>query len=46
MEAARREKAIATMAGLVGTLVFWRAVDDPEFADEILRACQVIFGSK
>lgn len=45
-EAARREKALATMAGLVGTLVLSRAVDDPEFADEILRAGQTVFGEK
>ncbi len=42
---ARREKALATMAGLVGTLVLSRAVDDPEFADEILKAGQAAFGS-
>jgi TetR/AcrR family transcriptional repressor of nem operon len=44
-EAANRERALATMAGLVGTLMLSRAVDDPEFADEILRAGQVYFGS-
>ncbi|PSH64450.1 TetR/AcrR family transcriptional regulator [Phyllobacterium sophorae] len=44
-DAAKREKALTTMAGLVGTLVLSRAVDDPEFADEILNAGQAAFGS-
>jgi TetR/AcrR family transcriptional repressor of nem operon len=34
----RRERAIATMSTLVGTLIISRAVDDPELADEVLRA--------
>src|SRR2546422_664672 len=34
--AARRQKAVATMAGLVGALVLSRAVDDPKLATEIL----------
>jgi TetR/AcrR family transcriptional repressor of nem operon len=33
------------MAGLVGAVVLSRAVDDPEFADEILNAGQAFFGS-
>src|ERR1700730_17358740 len=37
-QAARREKALATMAGLVGALILSRAVDDPALSDEILRA--------
>ncbi|UXN64745.1 hypothetical protein N8E89_02590 [Phyllobacterium sp. A18/5-2] len=44
-DAAKREKALTTMAGLVGTLVLSRAVDDPKFADEILNAGQAAFGS-
>ena len=36
--AARRDKALATMAGLVGALVLSRAVDDPGLSDEILEA--------
>jgi len=36
--AARRKKAIATMAGLIGALVLARAVDDPEMSNEILEA--------
>ena len=37
-EKARRERAIATMASLVGGLVLARAVDDPKLSDEILQA--------
>jgi TetR/AcrR family transcriptional repressor of nem operon len=36
--AARRRKALATMAGLVGALMLARAVDDPHLSDEILEA--------
>ena len=36
--AARREKALATMAGLVGALMLSRAVDDPALSNEILEA--------
>jgi TetR/AcrR family transcriptional repressor of nem operon len=36
--AARRQKAVATMAGLVGALMLSRAVDDPKLSDEILEA--------
>jgi TetR/AcrR family transcriptional repressor of nem operon len=35
---ARREKALATIAGLVGALMLSRAVDDPALSDEILEA--------
>jgi TetR/AcrR family transcriptional repressor of nem operon len=37
-EKARRQRAIATMASLVGGLVLARAVDDPKLSDEILQA--------
>jgi TetR/AcrR family transcriptional repressor of nem operon len=37
-EKARRERAIATMASLVGGLVLARAVHDPRLSDEILKA--------
>jgi TetR/AcrR family transcriptional repressor of nem operon len=36
--AAKRRKAIATLAGLVGGLTLARAVDDPALSDEILDA--------
>jgi TetR/AcrR family transcriptional repressor of nem operon len=36
--AARREKALVTMATLVGALVIARAVDDPALSDEMLEA--------
>ena len=36
--AARRRRALATMAGMVGALVLSRAVDDPALSDEILEA--------
>jgi TetR/AcrR family transcriptional repressor of nem operon len=36
--AARRQKAIATITGLVGALTLARAVDDPALSDEILEA--------
>jgi TetR/AcrR family transcriptional regulator, transcriptional repressor for nem operon len=42
--AARREKALATMAGLVGALMLSRAVDDPALSDEILQAAAATFG--
>ena len=35
---ARRQKALATYASLVGALVLARAVEDPALSDEILRA--------
>ena len=34
----KRQKAVATMAGLVGAMVLARAVDDPSLSDEVLRA--------
>jgi len=42
--AARRQKAIATMAGLVGALILSRAVDDPKLSDEILEAAAASLG--
>jgi TetR/AcrR family transcriptional repressor of nem operon len=36
--AARRENALATLAGLVGALTLARAADDPALSDEILNA--------
>jgi len=41
--AARRQKAVATMAGLVGALVLSRAVDDPKLSNEILDAAATAF---
>ncbi|HEX7798589.1 MAG TPA: TetR/AcrR family transcriptional regulator [Vicinamibacterales bacterium] len=40
---ARRKKALATMAGLVGALTLSRAVDDPRLAEEILEAAASTF---
>jgi TetR/AcrR family transcriptional repressor of nem operon len=34
----REEKALATIASLVGALVLARAVNDPKLSDDILRA--------
>jgi TetR/AcrR family transcriptional repressor of nem operon len=34
----KREKALATLASLVGAIVLARAVDDPVLSDEILKA--------
>jgi len=34
----RKDKALATVASLVGALVLARAVNDPELSDDILRA--------
>ncbi len=42
--AARHEKALATMAGLVGALMLSRAVDDPKLSDDILEAAAATFG--
>jgi TetR/AcrR family transcriptional repressor of nem operon len=42
--AARRKKALATMAGLAGALMLSRAVDDPALSDEILEAAAKTFG--
>jgi len=44
--AARREKALATMAGLVGALMLSRAVDDPALSNEILQATATEFGRR
>jgi TetR/AcrR family transcriptional regulator, transcriptional repressor for nem operon len=41
--AARRERAVATMAGLVGALVLSRAVDDPKLSTEILEVASATF---
>ena len=40
---ARRERALATMAGLVGALILSRAVDDSELSDQILEASAKTF---
>ncbi|WP_342361083.1 TetR/AcrR family transcriptional regulator [Terrarubrum flagellatum] len=37
---ARRKKALATMAGLVGAVTLARMVDDPVLSEEILRATE------
>jgi TetR/AcrR family transcriptional repressor of nem operon len=42
--AARRKRAIATLAGMAGALMLARAVDDPDLADEILTAARDVFG--
>jgi len=42
--AGRRQKALATMAELVGALILSRAVDDPKFSDEILEAAATSLG--
>ncbi len=44
--AARRRRAIATYAGLVGALTLARAVDDPTLAKEILTAARDVFGKE
>ncbi len=44
--AARREKALVTMATLVGTLIIARAVDDPALSDEILEATATELGRR
>jgi hypothetical protein len=44
--AAQREKALATLAGLVGALTLARAADDPTLSDEILNAALATFGGK
>ena len=41
--AAKRQKALALMAGLVGALTLARAVDDPKLSDEILQAAAAAF---
>jgi TetR/AcrR family transcriptional repressor of nem operon len=45
-QAARRKKALATVAGLVGALILSRAVEDPELSDEILEAMATELGQR
>ena len=42
--ARRREQAIAAMAGFVGAMILSRAVSDPVFSEEILKATAEIIG--
>jgi TetR/AcrR family transcriptional repressor of nem operon len=42
---ARRRRAIATLAGVVGAMTLARAVEDPGLSDEILSAAREVFGS-
>jgi TetR/AcrR family transcriptional repressor of nem operon len=42
--ARRRERAIATLAGMVGALTLARAVDDPALSKEILAVARDAFG--
>jgi len=44
-KAARREKALATLSGLVGAVILARAVDDPALSDEILAAAKANVGA-
>src|SRR5580704_14449872 len=44
--AARRKRALATMASLVGALILSRAVDDPTLSDEILEAAATELGRR
>ena len=44
--AQRRERALATMASLVGAMVLARAVDDPTLRDEILSATAKVLASR
>jgi TetR/AcrR family transcriptional repressor of nem operon len=45
-KAAQREKALATISGLVGALVLARAVEDVSLSDEILNAAKTEFCTK
>jgi TetR/AcrR family transcriptional repressor of nem operon len=45
-KAAKRERTLATMSGLVGALVLARAVDDSSLSDEILSAAAAFFSAK
>ncbi len=45
-KAAQRQKALATLAGLVGALTLARAADDPSLSAEILNAVLATFGGK
>jgi TetR/AcrR family transcriptional repressor of nem operon len=40
----REEKALATVASLVGAVVLARAVSDPRLSDDILRATKSSLG--
>jgi TetR/AcrR family transcriptional repressor of nem operon len=44
--AARREQAIATLAGMVGALMLARAVDDAALSNEILASGRAAFGGE
>jgi TetR/AcrR family transcriptional repressor of nem operon len=44
--AARRERALATMAGLVGAVILARAVDDPALSDEFLQAAERVLAGR
>lgn len=41
--AAKRERALVTLATLVGTVALARSVDDSDLSDEILQAARVFF---
>lgn len=43
--AARRRRAITTLAGVVGAMTLARAVEDPGLSDEILSAARQVLGS-
>jgi TetR/AcrR family transcriptional repressor of nem operon len=45
-DTAHHEKALATLAGLVGALTLTRAADDPSLSDETLNAELTTFGGK
>jgi TetR/AcrR family transcriptional repressor of nem operon len=42
--AARRQRAITTLAGVVGAMTLARAVEDPGLSDEILSTARQVFG--
>lgn len=44
--AARRRRALAAYAGMVGALTLARAVDDPDLAQELLAAARDSFGTE
>jgi TetR/AcrR family transcriptional repressor of nem operon len=43
---ARREKALATVSGMVGAMILARAVDDPALSDAIFAAVRNVMGAK
>jgi len=43
--AARRRRAITTLAGVVGAMTLARAVEDPALSEEILSTARQVFGS-